>query len=170
MSIDRLRNAAAVGPGQRSSAERTPQLWDRLAAADAIIFGSPTYMGSLSAGFKAFAEASSKEAFATKLWRDKIAAGFTTSSTPSGDKLNVLVDLALFAAQQRMIWIGMGDDSDDAVNRLGVWLGAAAHVTNDAPEVSFHDADLAGARHLGARVAAAARQLERASVATLVAP
>jgi multimeric flavodoxin WrbA len=32
----------------------------KLAAADAIIFGSPTYMGSASWQFKKFAEASSK--------------------------------------------------------------------------------------------------------------
>ena len=34
--------------------------WDQLAAADAIIFGAPTYMGSASAQFKQFADASSK--------------------------------------------------------------------------------------------------------------
>ena len=34
--------------------------WEQLKAADAIIFGSPTYMGSVSWQFKKFADASSK--------------------------------------------------------------------------------------------------------------
>ena len=34
--------------------------WETLAAADAIIFGSPTYMGGASWQFKKFADASSK--------------------------------------------------------------------------------------------------------------
>ena len=47
--------------------------------ADAIIFGSPTYMGSVSAQFKAFADASS-ERWEAQLWRNKLAAGFTIGS------------------------------------------------------------------------------------------
>ena len=37
--------------------------WDTLAAADAIIMGSPTYMGSVSWQFKKFADESSKQWF-----------------------------------------------------------------------------------------------------------
>jgi NAD(P)H dehydrogenase (quinone) len=37
--------------------------WEQLAAADAIVFGSPTYMGSVSWQFKKFADASSKPWF-----------------------------------------------------------------------------------------------------------
>ena len=55
----------------------TEAQWATLAAADAIIFGSPTYMGSVSWQFKKFADASSKPWF-TQVWKDKIAAGFTT--------------------------------------------------------------------------------------------
>ena len=50
--------------------------WDKLAAADAIIFGSPTYMGSVSAQFKGFMDESSKVWF-TQGWKDKVASGFT---------------------------------------------------------------------------------------------
>ena len=48
--------------------------WEQLAAAKAIVFGSPTYMGSVSWQFKKFADASSKAWF-TQAWKDKIAAG-----------------------------------------------------------------------------------------------
>ena len=62
----------------------------------AIIFGSPTYMGSVFADFKAFMDASSKLWF-NQGWKDKIAAGFTNSHSLSGDKLNTLVQMAIFA-------------------------------------------------------------------------
>ncbi|HEX4879224.1 MAG TPA: flavodoxin family protein, partial [Limnobacter sp.] len=52
--------------------------WDTLAKADAIIFGSPTYMGGASADFKKFADASSKVWF-SQGWKNKIAGGFTNS-------------------------------------------------------------------------------------------
>jgi NAD(P)H dehydrogenase (quinone) len=59
--------------------------WDDLAAADAMIFGAPTYMGSASAQFKVFADASSKVWF-SQGWKDKITAGFTHSGSVNGDK------------------------------------------------------------------------------------
>jgi len=43
-----------------------PEGWEQLKSADAIIFGSPTYMGSVSWQFKKFADASSKAWFAQK--------------------------------------------------------------------------------------------------------
>lgn len=48
--------------------------WDVLKAADGIIFGSPTYMGTVSWQFKKFADASSKPWY-TMDWKGKIAAG-----------------------------------------------------------------------------------------------
>ena len=50
--------------------------WEQLAAADAIIMGSPTYMGMVSWQFKKFADASSKRWF-TRAWQDKFFAGFS---------------------------------------------------------------------------------------------
>ena len=72
--------------------------WTALDAADAIVFGSPTYMGNASAKFKEFMETSSKRWF-TQAWKDKLAAGFTTSASQSGDKLNTLLQLMVFANQ-----------------------------------------------------------------------
>ena len=80
--------------------------WEALQAARAIVFGSPTYMGGPSWQFKKFADASSKPWF-VKAWRDKLAAGFTCGGEPSGDKLGVLLQLAIFAAQH-----GMKPDAD----------------------------------------------------------
>ncbi len=112
--------------------------WDDLNGADAIIFGSPTYMGSVSADFKRFMEASSK-LWAEQKWKDKLAAGFTNSGSQSGDKLNTLVQLAVFAAQHGMLWVSLGllpgnntsDGSLADVNRLGSYLGAMAQSNID---------------------------------------
>lgn len=97
-----------------------------LQQSDAIILGSPTYMGMVSARLKAFLEWAFNP-WRAQAWKDKIAAGFTNSASQSGDKLNTLIDLAVFAAQMGMIWVGVGDPpgnnwsggSRDDVNRLG---------------------------------------------------
>jgi len=133
-------------------------------AADALIFGSPTYMGSVSAPMKAFIDASTAIFFA-KAWKDKLAAAFTVSGSPSGDKLHTLTTLAIFAAQHGMLWIGTGqnpgnnDDTDagtDNENRLGSFIGAMAQAANDSPDVTPKAGDRATAHSLGERVARAA--------------
>lgn len=145
--------------------------WDDLAAAEAIIFGAPTYTGTAAAAFKSFMEASS-HAVMTKgyAWRNKIAAGFTNSGSRSGDKLATLVELALFAAQHGMHWVSLGlppanhssTGSEAELNRLGFWLGAGAQSNTDqGPEQVPPEADLATARHLGRRVAEVTLQLVR---------
>src|ERR1700755_3310421 len=58
--------------------------WQSLLDADAIIFGTPTYMGGPSWQFKKFADASSKQWFAMD-WKGKVAAGFTNSASMTGD-------------------------------------------------------------------------------------
>lgn len=135
--------------------------WDALAAADALIFGAPTYMGSLSAPFKAFMDASSKAWF-QQAWMDKLAAGFTNSGGMSGDKLNSLVQLAVFAAQHSMVWVSLGllggnnstKGSPEDLNRLGAFLGAMAQSNVDqGPDDAPTKSDLATAEHLGRRVA-----------------
>ncbi len=128
---------------------------------DAIIFGTPTYMGSASAPFKTFMDASSKFWLERK-WKNKIAAGFTNSHSLSGDKLNTLIQLAIFAMQHGMIWVGndeMNQSPDnqagknDAVNRIGSFLGAMAQSENDSPDITPPIGDLKTAELLGKRVA-----------------
>lgn len=145
------------------------QHWDLLAQSDAIIFGAPTYMGSASAQFKVFMDATSRTVFAKGgLWRDKVAAGFTNSAARSGDKLHTLQQIAVFAAQHGMHWVNLGlppghnnsKSTEDVVNRHGFFLGAAAQSNADeGADVAPPPADLLTAEHLGQRVATVARQL-----------
>jgi multimeric flavodoxin WrbA len=141
-------------------------LWTTLAAADAIVFGAPTYMGGPSGVFKTFADASSA-VWAADGWRDKVAAGFTNSGHMQGDKLNTLVYFALLGAQHGMHWVNLGlkggwgtsDGSPEDLNRLGGWLGAMAQSNKDqGPEVVPPPSDLRTAEALGQRVASVTRQ------------
>lgn len=149
--------------------------WDDLARADGIIFGAPTFMGNVSAEFKAFQDATSTAVLARGfLWKDKLAAGFTNSGSQSGDKLVALMAMAVFAAQHGMHWINpalppannSSRGSVEDLNRLGFWLGAAAQSNVDqGPDLAPPDSDLRTARHLGRRVAEVAGQLLRGRAA-----
>jgi multimeric flavodoxin WrbA len=140
--------------------------WHVLDAADAIIFGSPTYMGNVSAGFQTFAESTSGRCM-SGAWRDKVAAGFTNSGGKSGDKLHALMSLAVLAAQQHMHWVNLGlapgwtssTSSEHDLNRLAFWLGAAAQTDTDVSAEHVHGSDTATCRHLGRRVAEVTAQL-----------
>ena len=114
-------------------------------------------------------EDANKPAWAELKWRNKIAAGFTNSGAHSGDKLNTLMSMALFAAQHAMVWVGLdlkpGNASSKAgaqdLNRLGSWLGAMAQSNMDeGADVAPPDSDLRTAAHLGQRVAEISRRLE----------
>jgi len=134
--------------------------WEKLDAADAIVFGTPTYMGGPSWQFKRFADASSKAWFTSK-WKNKIAAGFTNSASLNGDKTQTLNYLFTLAMQQGMVWVGTGmmpANSKAAqrndVNWLGAFSGAMAQSPSDSsPEEGPPPGDLETARLFGARVA-----------------
>jgi len=140
--------------------------WEQLAAADAIIFGSPTYMGSVSWQFKKFADASSKAWYA-QAWKDKIAAGFTNSAGLNGDKLATLQTLFTLAMQHGMIWVSQGlmpSNSKAAqrndVNYLVSYSGAMAQSPSDAGAQDMLPGDLETARLFGARVAEVAQRFK----------
>lgn len=173
--------------------------WTALDTADAIIFGSPTYFGSISSDMKRFLEGTVDRWVDGPRWKDKIAAGFTNSKTMSGDKLNTLFDLAAFAAQHGMIWVGLdlypgwhtadpaqsnvrtlpagapqltdasGDGSTD-LNRLGSWLGVMSQANSDEDaDDAPPPSDLATGEHLGRRVAVLAAVFAKGRAAAEVA-
>lgn len=149
--------------------EKAADNWAKLAAADGIIFGAPTYMGGVSAPFKAFIDAASK-VWAQQGWKDKTAAGFTNSGSYSGDKLSSLIQLLVNAMQHGMIWIGTGmvpggDGKSYAgpeiVNRISSYTGLMTQSLNDSPEVTPGPGDLKTAELFGARFAAITEQFVR---------
>ena len=142
--------------------------WTSLEAADAIIFGSPTYMGTVSWQFKKFADASSKPWFSQR-WKDKVAGAFTNSATMNGDKLSTLQYLFTFAMQHSMIWVGTGMMPSNTkaaqrndINYVGAFAGAMAQSPSDSsPEEGPPPGDLETARLFGMRVAQTAAKLHK---------
>jgi NAD(P)H dehydrogenase (quinone) len=175
------KQAEAVQKGAAGVANATAELleisaegelpaasWEKLEAADAIVFGTPTYMGGPSWQFKRFADASSKPWFGSK-WKNKIAAGFTNSASVNGDKSSTLNYLFTLSMQQGMVWIGTGmmpANSKAAqrndLNWLGAFSGAMAQSPSDAsPEEGPLPGDLETARLFGCRIAEAAARWNR---------
>lgn len=126
--------------------------WASLDGADAIIFGSPTYMGMASWQFKKFADASSKQWFA-RSWKDKVAGGFTISANLSGDKLSTIQYFITLAMQQGMIWVGQLAMNDGNLNRLGSSSGLMAQVGPTSPAADIPQSDLDTALAYGQRIA-----------------
>ena len=131
---------------------------------DAMILGSPTYMGSASAAFKGFMEASSSR-WMEQRWANKLAAGFTNSGSMSGDKESTLHQLVTFAMQHSMVWVGLGQmpgnnhsgGSANDLNRIGASLGLMAQSNVDeGPDTAPIASDRETARVFGERVAEAA--------------
>jgi multimeric flavodoxin WrbA len=137
--------------------------WELLAAADAIIFGSPTYMGGVSWQFKKFADASSKVWY-TQGWKDKLFAGFTNSATMNGDKVTTMTYLWTLAMQHSGIWVSMGilpannkAAQRDAMNYVGGYGGLLTQSPSDASPAEMFKGDLDTAKAFGERVGTVAR-------------
>jgi NAD(P)H dehydrogenase (quinone) len=168
----RLAQAVAEGAGARLLAidadGNLPEGgWEALASADAIVFGSPTYMGGPSWQFKKFADASSKAWFG-QAWKDKLFAGFTNSASMNGDKFNTLAYFFTLAMQHGGLWVGNGmmpanskAAKRDDVNWLGTFSGAVAQSPSDASPAEMAPGDLETGRQFGKRVTAAAARWKR---------
>lgn len=134
--------------------------WDYLSAADTIIFGSPTYMGSVAWQFKKFADGTSKYWLEQK-WKDKLVSGFTNSSGTNGDKLSTLHYLFTLGMQHSMIWVGTGimpasskSAQRNDVNYIDSFSGLMAQSPTDASaEEAPAQGDLETAKLFGERVA-----------------
>ena len=160
------KQAAAVAQGANAEllaidAEGTitEAQWATLNEADAIIFGSPTYMGTVSWQFKKFADASSKPWFSQQ-WKDKVFGGFTNSATMNGDKHSTLHYFFTLAMQHLGVWVGTGlmpsntkAAQRDDVNYVGSFAGAMMQTPSDASPDEVNAGDLETARFYGARVA-----------------
>jgi NAD(P)H dehydrogenase (quinone) len=143
--------------------------WRQLRESDAIIFGTPTYMGSVSWQFKKFADASSKQWYAQE-WKDKIAAGFTNSAGMNGDKQGTLMTLFTLAMQHGMIWVSQGlmpaqmkASRRDDVNYLVSYSGAMAASPADGGVADMSRGDLETARLFGQRVAEVTARMKSSS-------
>ncbi|MFJ9990465.1 flavodoxin family protein [Pseudomonas putida] len=146
----------------------TKDAWSTLDAADAIIFGAPTYMGSAPWQFKRFADASSKAWF-NRSWQDKVFGGFTVSASMNGDKQITLLGLQTLASQHGGIWVSLGlapsntlNASSQDVNYMGGSMGLLVQAPSDADAQAIADGSIETARLYGERVHQIATRLHRA--------
>ena len=167
------KQAEAVHAGAASAAGATAALfaidpegnleesaWEAITGSDAIIFGSPTYMGGPAWQFKKFADASSKPWFMQQ-WKDKVAGGFTNSASMNGDKFLTISYFMTLAMQHSMVWIGTGlmpanskAATRNDVNYVAGYSGALAQSPSDSsPDEGPLPGDLETAKLFGARVA-----------------
>ncbi len=140
--------------------------WAALETADAIIFGSPTYMGTVSWQFKKFADATSKPWFGQQ-WKDKVFGGFTNSATMNGDKHSTIHYFFTLAMQHSGIWVGTGLMPSNAksaqrndINYVGSFAGAMMQTPSDASADEVVQGDLETARLYGERIAQITRQFK----------
>jgi len=174
-----IAEAVAKGAGQVSGAKvnlipvaEAEAREAELDAADAIIFGSPTYMGGISAEFAKFKDWTSKRWMA-RAWQNKLAAGFTVSASWGGDKQNTLYQLLTLASQHGMVWIGLGlppgnnhsKGSIDDLNRTGASIGLMAQAHGDQGVEGIGASEFRTAELLGKRVAEAAQRWQAAPLA-----
>lgn len=139
--------------------------WEMLNQAKAIIFGSPTYMGTVTWQFKKFADASSRIWF-TQGWKNKIFGGFTNSASMNGDKHSTIHNFITLAMQHSGIWVGTGlmpsnskAAKRDDINYVGSFTGAMMQTPSDAGADEVNSGDLETARLYGARIAEMAMKL-----------
>lgn len=147
-------------------AEDSARSPDALVEYDGLVLGSPTYLGGVSGPFKSFMDATGR-LWRTQQLKGKLAAGFTVSSLPAGDKQSTLLSMFVFAMQHGMLWVGnpvlpeqhSGVPYDEAANRLGSWSGLMAQAGHAAPADSFVPGDVKTARMFGRHFAASLNRM-----------
>ncbi|MFM2485268.1 flavodoxin family protein [Celerinatantimonas yamalensis] len=132
--------------------------WQTLAESDAIVFGTPTYMGGPSWQFKKFADTSSKVWF-NRGWSNKLFAGFSVSGSLNGDKQMTLSYLQTLAAQHGGLWISLDilpantlAATRDDLNNLGGSAGLLVQAPSDADAEAIPTGDLKTAEAFGKRI------------------
>jgi NAD(P)H dehydrogenase (quinone) len=139
--------------------------WAQLEKSRTIVFGSPTYMGSVSWQFKKFMDASSA-VWGKQGWKNKLAAGFTNSAGINGDKLATLHALFTLSQQHGMLWMSTGmmpsntkASVRDDVNYLASFAGLMTATPADATPDELVAGDLETARLFGQRIADVTQRL-----------
>lgn len=133
---------------------------EQLIQYDALIWGSPTYLGGVSSPLKQLMDRTGP-LWKKQSFKGKLSAGFTVSSLPSGDKQSTLLSLFTFCMQHGMIWVGNpirpsqhhGVAYTEAVNRLGSWSGLMAQAEHASAAHAFDVGDIKTAQLFGHNIA-----------------
>ena len=162
LSQEVLDKMGAVEP-QKSMAGVPVCSVDELAAADAIIFGTPTRFGNMCGQMRQFLDATGQ------LWLKGVLVGkagsvFTSSATQHGGQESTLISFHITLLHQGMIVVGLpyafaGQMRNDEITG-GSPYGAST-IAGTQGERSPSDNELAAARFQGKHVAEIAAKLSR---------
>ncbi|MDY6836003.1 MAG: NAD(P)H:quinone oxidoreductase [Chloroflexota bacterium] len=135
-----------------------PPTLDDLEQSDAIVFGSPTRFGNMSAEMKLFLDTTGPLWIQGKLL-SKVGAVFCTNSTLHSGKESTLLSMMIPLFHHGMIIVGVPQNVPETAT-AGSFYGATATcgTMGDNPPTA---ADIVVAEALGRRVAEVATQLKR---------
>ncbi len=138
-----------------------PTLAD-LEGADAIIFGTPTRFGNMTAELKSFIDLTGG------IWVkgalvDKVGSVFTTNSTPHSGKESTLLTMMVPLLHHGMVIVGVPQTVPET-NRAGSYYGSTS-TSGPRSEIPPTADDLAVARAQGKRVAEVAGAIVRGKAA-----
>ncbi|HWE48681.1 MAG TPA: NAD(P)H:quinone oxidoreductase [Bryobacteraceae bacterium] len=151
----------ATAPGWAENAERMNKLYeaptaDDAAWADAIVFGSPTRFGNVTAELKAYVDSLGGLWFQGKLV-GKAGSAFASTATPHGGNESTILSMYNFMAHLGLIIVPTGY-GDPAMFAAGTPYGASSvSGQNSAPPTAQ---DIAVAHYQGRRVAKVAKALK----------
>lgn len=150
----------AKAPGWSEGAARMNGLYEAPTEADAewadaIVFGSPTRFGAVSAELKSYIDGLGGLWFQGKLL-GKAGAAFTSTSTPHGGNESTLISLYTPMAHLGLIVVPLGY-GDPVLFRAGTPYGASAVSGQNATPPGADDLEVA--RYQGRRVAEVATKL-----------
>lgn len=160
LRVQELAPEAAINanPGWKAHHEATKDLPVATLAdlewADGVIFGTPTRFGTMASQLKQFIDTTGGLWFQGKL-ANKTAAGFATASNPHGGQEATILSLYNTFYHWGSIVVAPGYTDQAVFAAGGNPYGASATGTETGPT----DAELGGARQMGARVATVTRWL-----------
>ena len=148
-------------PGWAENAARMDALYpppslEDVEWADAVIFGTPTRFGNVSAELKAFIDSLGGLWFQGKL-NGKVGAAFTSTNTPHGGNESTIISLFNPLSHLGFIIVPTGY-GDPALFKAGTPYGAS-HVAGQNSSPPTED-EAAVARYHGKRVAQVAKKLK----------
>jgi len=134
---------------------------EELAAADAVIFGTPTRFGNMCGQMKQFLDATGQ------LWVDgslvgKVGSVFTSSNTQHGGQESTILSFHILLLHQGMVIVGLpytfpGQMEIDVISGCSPY--GASTIAGPGGSLSPNENELAGARFQGEHVAKIAKKL-----------
>ena len=161
----------AVAPLAAANAPRGPDVPEAgapyakpedLADCDALILGTPTHFGNMSASLKGFLDRTTSQWFAGAL-AGKPAAAFTSTGSLHGGQETTLVSMMLPLLHHGALIVGLPYTNPELMTtRTGGTPYGASHVSGEGGDRTLDETEAALCAALGARVARAAVALGRA--------